>query len=108
MRLTIALTAALLALAVNARAEDDTALWKSKCASCHGMDGKAQTEMGKKHKVPDMSTAAWHADAKHTEAWVRDIVENGVKDSKMKPFKEKLSAEEINAMIAYNRALKPK
>ena len=28
-------------------------LWKAKCASCHGADGTAQTEKGKKMKVGD-------------------------------------------------------
>ncbi len=34
-------------------------LWKSKCGSCHGADGKAQTEKGKKMKMEDYTTAEW-------------------------------------------------
>ena len=30
-------------------------LWKGKCAGCHGADGKAQTEQGKKMTISDMS-----------------------------------------------------
>ena len=34
-------------------------LWKAKCASCHGADGKAQTEQGKKMAMHDITTAEW-------------------------------------------------
>lgn len=43
-----------------ARAEVDKKTertWKSKCGSCHGADGKAQTDQGKKLGIKDYSTA---------------------------------------------------
>jgi mono/diheme cytochrome c family protein len=43
-----------------ARAEVDKKTertWKSKCASCHGADGKAQTDQGKKYGIKDYSAA---------------------------------------------------
>ena len=36
---------------------DGAANYASKCASCHGADGKGQTTMGKKQKVKDYTTA---------------------------------------------------
>jgi cytochrome c6 len=111
MRHLLALAALALALGASLPAHaavDAPALWKSKCASCHGQTGDAKTTMGQKHKVPDMSLAAWHEEAKHTDAWIKDIIENGVKDTKMKPFKEKLSGEEIDALVAFTHTLKAK
>ena len=46
-----------------ARAEVDKKTertWKSKCASCHGVDGAAQTDQGKKFGIKDYTTAAFH------------------------------------------------
>ncbi|MGZ6123815.1 MAG: c-type cytochrome [Myxococcales bacterium] len=47
-----------------ARAEVDKKTektWKSKCSSCHGADGKAQTDQGKKLGIKDYSSADFHA-----------------------------------------------
>ena len=57
--LRIALVGSL--FAVSAWADDIPALWKAKCASCHGEDGKAQTKTGKKEKINDMTSADWPA-----------------------------------------------
>jgi cytochrome c6 len=107
MRLTLALLALTLGLAGTARALDVTPAWKKHCASCHGMDGKGETPMGKKHKVEDLSSAEWQGKKKHTDAFIRDVIANGIPETKMKAFKDKLTDEEIDAMIAYIRALKP-
>src|SRR5689334_24003848 len=53
---------ALLALVPSARPEVDKKterLWKAKCASCHGVDGKAQTPQGQQMGVADYTTAEW-------------------------------------------------
>ncbi len=36
-------------------------LWASKCSNCHGDDGKAQTDQGKKLGIHDMTTKDWQA-----------------------------------------------
>jgi mono/diheme cytochrome c family protein len=106
MRYRTLLTAAFLLLPV-ARASaavDAQAIWEKKCASCHGKDGMAQTTMGRKQKIDDMTTAKWQQ--KNTDAHIHDVIVNGVKDTKMKPFKDKLSPEEIDALVKYVRTLK--
>lgn len=55
-------------------------LWKAKCSSCHGVDGKAETEKGKKMKVADYSTAEWQKKA--TDANILKAIKDGVKAEK--------------------------
>ena len=107
MRL-LAVALASLALAVTARAEeiDPAALWTKQCKSCHGLDGKGQTEQGKKLKLEDLSTAEWQGKPKHTDAFIKDVIVNGIKDTKMKAYKEKLSEAEIDALVKHVRSLK--
>jgi cytochrome c6 len=99
--------AALLALSAGgARAEDIASVGTKQCKSCHGADGKGDTEMGKKSKAEDLTTVAWQA--KHSDAQVRDAILNGVPKTKMKAYKEKLAPEQIDALVAYVRTLKAK
>ncbi len=103
-RIVVAALAAAVLLPTAAFAEIDVpAVWKKKCAMCHGDDGKAQTKMGAKYKVPDISTAEWQG--KHSDEQIKDVITNGGK-TKMPAFKEKLTAEEIDAMVKKVRSLK--
>lgn len=83
-----------------AAAADGQAVFLKKCKKCHGVDGKAQTKMGKKHKIPDMTTQTT------SRAEVRKVIVEGVKDTKMKPFGKKLTAEEIEAVTDYVLSLR--
>lgn len=82
-------------------------LWKAKCASCHGTDGKAQTETGAKLGIPDMTAAAWQK--KTTDAQMKSAISDGVtrpgKPEGMDPYKEKLDAAQIDSLVAYVRTL---
>ena len=98
------LLTSLLLLAAPAFADDAADVWRAKCRNCHGEDGKAQTKVGKAQKIDDFSNAAWQA--KHTDADIKEVIRDGVPDTKMKPYKEKLSAEEIDALVQYIRGLK--
>jgi len=54
--------AALLLVSGAARSADAPArseLWVANCAKCHGLDGKAQTEEGKKKGARDLSNGKW-------------------------------------------------
>jgi mono/diheme cytochrome c family protein len=83
-------------------------IWTAKCKSCHGADGKANTKEGKKQKIDDMSKPDWQAH--NSDADMKKIITEGSekKDSKMKAFKDKLSAAEIDSLVAYIRTLKAK
>ena len=82
---------------------DGKPLYDSKCKVCHAADGKG-TEAMKKNNVPDMSDKAWQG--KHSKAVIAKAIANGVDGSKMKPFKDKLKPEEIDAVAAYVKKLK--
>ncbi len=108
MKRAVLATVVTLSLSSMAFAEDSTAdIYKAKCKSCHGEDGKAQTKMGKKENIPDMTLPAWQD--KKTDAQIREVISEGSKDnSKMKPFKEKLTPQQIDGLVAYVRAMKGK
>jgi mono/diheme cytochrome c family protein len=84
-------------------------LWRAKCASCHGADGKGQTEQGKKMQVRDMTTADFQkAPDDKLKATISDGLkkeENGVKQE-MEAYKTKLRPEQIDGLVAYVRGLK--
>ncbi|MFN7135440.1 MAG: c-type cytochrome [Myxococcales bacterium] len=103
-RLVSALAVVAVLVPAAAFAEVDVeGIWKKKCAQCHGNDGAAKTKMGEKYKVPDMTTAEWHA--ANSEAAIKDAIVNGGK-TKMPAWKDKLSTEEIDALVKYVRAMK--
>jgi cytochrome c6 len=109
---------AILALAMVplvARADDAAKTertWKAKCASCHGVDGKGQTEQGKKMKMHDLATADWQKS--FTDAQIKKVTLDGVDEQKdgvhkqMDPYKEKLKPDQVDALVAFVRTLGPK
>ena len=81
--------------------------YKKHCKKCHGWDGKAQTKMGKKKKLRDLTTAEYQSKAKDDE--IVKVIKEGWKDPenpkrKMKPYGEKLSDAEVKTMLAIVRA----
>ena len=82
--------------------------FRAKCASCHGEDGKGATEQGKKMGIADMTSKAWQA--KFTDDQIKDTITNGFKRDKdgkkqeMESFKDKLTPEQITAIVGYVRA----
>jgi len=90
----------LLALALPLAAfADGAAIYKAKCAACHGPDGSGQTTVGKNLKVSDLSSAEVQklSDAEMTKL---------LTDGKGKMPKSKLPADDIKAVIAFVRSLK--
>ena len=91
-RIALALATSFL-LAGTAHAADGKALFGSKCAVCHGPDGKGQSAMGKKLGVKDLTT---------TKLSAGDIEATVLKGKgKMTPFEGRLSAEEVKAVSAF-------
>ena len=81
--------------------------WTKHCASCHGKDGKGQTKAGRMAGVKDQTDAQYQAGLKDEKmfASIKDGLKEGEKE-KMKPFKDKLSDDEIKALIAQVRSFK--
>jgi cbb3-type cytochrome c oxidase subunit III len=75
-------------------------IFQEQCVGCHGPDGHAQTDMGKKVGAADLtSDAVQH----QSDSQLQKVVKNG--KMKMPSFDEKLSDDEIHALIAYIRQL---
>jgi mono/diheme cytochrome c family protein len=99
--------ASLFLVAGAGHAADAPATWGQNCASCHGADGGGHTKAGKKVGAKDMTDAANQKAFTDDEAFA--AVKTGFKDPsgavKMQPFADKLSDDEIKALIAYVRTL---
>jgi len=84
-------------------------LWKSKCASCHGPDGKGETEKGKKMKVADMTSADWQ---KKSDDDLKKAIADGIKTEKdgvkkeMDSYKDDVKGEQLDGMIKLMREFK--
>ena len=78
---------------------DGKPIFETKCKSCHGLDGKGDTTIGKKVEIPSL------AGTKLSQSKAVSVITNGVADTKMKAYKDKLSKEEIDAVAAYVRKL---
>jgi mono/diheme cytochrome c family protein len=98
---------ALLAIALAAPAlADGREIFMQKCSGCHGEGGKGDTKLGAKLKIPDLSSAKFQK--RHTDAQIKGTIVDGVPDTKMKAFKEKLSESEIDEVVKFVRTLGPK
>jgi cbb3-type cytochrome c oxidase subunit III len=110
MHLRTALAAATLLaapLAARAAAPDGKALFLENCTSCHGEDGKADTELGMKYMAADMTSDTFRKEMS-SEAKIRKVIANGVPKTKMKAWKKELSGAEIDALAKYVFALSRK
>jgi cytochrome c553 len=81
-------------------AQDAAALYKSKCAACHGPDGAGATAMGKKLGAKDFRSPEV---SKLSDAELFDITKKG-KD-KMPAYDKKLTDDQIKDLVKYIRNL---
>lgn len=91
----------------SALAADVTENWTKHCASCHGKDGKGDTKAGKKAGTKDQTDPAYQATLKDDKMF--EAVKTGFKEDgkeRMKPFADKLTDDEIRALIAHVRKFK--
>lgn len=105
--MTCGALAVLLAFGARAWGADAAENWEKNCAKCHGADGKGQTKMGRQSGAKDYTDPKVQGefdDAKAAQA-IKEGVKDGAKE-KMKPFGDKLSDDEIKALVAHVRAFK--
>ncbi|HVI10985.1 MAG TPA: c-type cytochrome [Candidatus Binatia bacterium] len=93
-KMTAKMLVLLAAMAVSASAQDAATLYKSKCAGCHGADGK-------KVATADLSSAEAQ---KKSDADLAGIITNGI-PPKM-PKYASLSADQVNGLVGFIRTLK--
>jgi len=87
----------------SARAQDPAGVYKSKCAACHGADGKGNTPAGKNMKVRDFASPEV---AKQTDDQLIEITTKG--RNKMPGYGNSLKEAQIKELVAYIRDLAKK
>lgn len=85
-------------IALTAHAQEAAPLFKSKCAICHGPDGKGNTPIAKKFGAKNLAATSLK------ESEVADAITKGIPESKMPGFKGKLSPEEIDRLAHFIKA----
>jgi cytochrome c6 len=83
-----------------AHAQDAAAMYKTKCAACHGPDGKGETAIGKANKVRDLGSPEVQ---KQTDAELTTIIETG--KGKMPGYAKSLKPEQVKELVAYIRSI---
>jgi cytochrome c6 len=107
MKKTLMVTGCFCLVAGVSLAADVSANWAKHCASCHGKDGKGQTKAGRLAGVKDQTDPKYQASL--TDEKMIQSVKNGLKENgkeKMKPFGDKLSDDEIKALVGHVRSFK--
>jgi mono/diheme cytochrome c family protein len=99
---TVVILAGTTLLSVPAQAQSGgEALYKTKCAACHGADGKGETTVGKANKVRDLASADVQ---KQSDDELAAIIGNG--KGKMPAYGKSLKPEQVKELVAYIRTLK--
>jgi mono/diheme cytochrome c family protein len=79
------------------------AVYKAKCASCHGADGSGKTPAGKTMKVRDLCSTDVQ---KLTDAELTKVISDG--KGKMPAYAKKLSADQIKSLVEMIRVMAKK
>lgn len=80
---------------------DGAALYKTKCASCHALDGSGNTAVGKSMKLRDLRSAEVQA---LSDAELTEIIAKG--KGKMPGYEKSVGAEGVTELVAYIRSMK--
>ena len=80
-------------------AEPGAAAFENHCIPCHGPDGRARTPAGRKLGAQDL------LESKLGDSEIAKQIRDGVKDprgaDRMPSFREKVTAAEVDALVAY-------
>ena len=80
--------------------QDPKALYKVKCASCHGIDGSANTAIGKNLKAKDLRSGETQ---KMSDEKLYQVIAEG--RGKMPAFGRSLGEDKCRQLVAYIRGL---
>ena len=80
-------------------AQDAAAIYKTKCAACHGPDGKGDTAVGKKLGVRDFASPEVQ---KQSDDELAAIINDG--KNKMPSYKKSLKPEQVKDLVAFIHA----
>jgi len=83
--------------------QDPKALYKVKCASCHGIDGSANTAIGKNLKAKDIRSGETQ---KMSDEKLYKVIAEG--RGKMPAFERSLGEDKCRQLVAYIRGLAKK
>jgi mono/diheme cytochrome c family protein len=81
---------------------DSATQFKRMCTLCHGMDGKANTAMGRSLKAADLTATAVQS---QTDAQIYEVIARG--KGKMAAYEGILGKEGVRSMVKYIRTLAP-
>ncbi len=81
---------------VNASNIDAQELYEKHCVTCHGEDGRGKTPLGEGLGARDFNDKKFQDSI--TDEQILEQITNGTED-KMFPFKDKLTKEEIKALV---------
>ncbi len=98
------LFATLAAARAAAQAPDGKALFEANCAKCHGSTGRPSPAI--KKMFPEIPLYGESFFATRSDADILAVLTNG-KGKNMKPWKDRLSADEMTALARYIRSLRP-
>jgi len=98
--LTIAMSRSVSALST--AGGDARSVYNSKCASCHGRDGRARSARAKREHARDMTSVEWQDSVSDERLY--NSISNG--KGKMPAFKKKLSDAQIDELVSHIRRLR--
>lgn len=99
-RTILALVAGSFLFAAPALAETGASLYKSRCAACHGADGKGETAVGKSMHLRSLASPEVQ---KMSDKELTDIIADG--KGAMPKYKDKLSGAQIKSLVGFIREL---
>jgi cytochrome c6 len=100
----VAASAALAFVSVPAQAQDaGAATYKTKCAACHGADGKGETSIGKNNKIRDLGSADVQ---QQSDADLAGVITTG--KGKMPAYGKSLKPDQVKELVSYIRSLAKK
>jgi cytochrome c6 len=103
----LSLAAAVMLLGSVAHSAEIPENWTKNCAACHGPDGAGHTKAGRMAQVKDMTSQEYQKG--FTDEQAAKQIKDGLKDSsgkeRMRAFGDKLSDDDIKALVAYVRSL---